>query len=575
MADIRLPRPAQSTCRGGQTSDIRNTSLTRVRLKSGVWSLKSEKKKLYDLRPELSAHLRQRLEALGGGFRHNLALLGPAGSGKSVLLESVLRPCPSGPLTVHCHLQRGSLREFLRRFATAVLEAAVQPSRPLPYEVLIEQAGLAAPRTAQAVRQLERYETGHLSAEAFAHTLDLIPTLFHELQRPCVLVIDEFLFLEDLQLAHAFHELGKRVMTWPFALFLLTSSSPYRAKMILRERLHLLFGQFEVLSMPSVDPRAAMTWIRETCPSAIRMPSVAEFLLQWIGPSPWYLSVFLRRIQELARLSRAHRSEETIWLRAAWDLVGNPDGPLYHWCLTRVEQAVHQRAGVAARDVLLAMAHGARTSQAIVEKLGTRRNLSEALQVLVEHDLVERKGTCWIIPDQLLATWLLGVLGPRERYGSLDHTAAQRAFEQALTEEWAAWRTIMNRSLSQRLETLLNQFRNETVSLDSKTGRLPAFAALRTQRLDHADVTYLVADGEGRRWCCAVAESRPDENAITAFQAFCAAQQPKPVRKVVVTRLPMDLNAKLLAKACNMWVWESEDLNLLFLLYGQPPLRGG
>jgi hypothetical protein len=230
---------------------------------------------------------------------------------------------------------------------------------------------------------------------------------------------------------------------------------------------------------------------------------------------------------------------------------------------------------VVARDALLAIAYGARTSQAIADKLGTRRNLSEALQVLVEHDLVERKGTCWIIPDRLLAIWLTGALGPRERHSALDRATAQRAFEHVLSDEWTAWRGVVNRSLSERMEGVLNQFHNETVSLDSKTGRLPAFATLHSQRLDRSDVTYLVADGENRRWCCAVYESQPDESTITTFEQFCSAQQPRPVRKVVVTQHAMDLNARLLAKTCNMWVWGPEDVNLLFLLYGQPPLWSG
>ncbi len=528
-----------------------------------------------NLRPELATYLLQRIESLRGGFRHNVALLGPSGSGKTLLLETAVNSSATHLAVIHCHLQRDSLREFLRRFAIAVLRAAIGPLAAQSYDTLLDQARAMAPKTVEAVRQLERYESGHLSAEAFAHTLDLVPVLHQELQHPCVVILDEFLFLEDLQLAHAFHELGKRVMTWPFALFLLTSSSPYRARVILRERLHLLFGQFEVLSLAPVDSNAAMAWVREQYPSVSRLPGVAGFLIQWLGGSPWYLGLILKRIHELAQMSRARRTESAIWLQAAWDLLGHPDGVLYHWCLSRVERVANQRTGVVARDALLAIAQGARTSQVIAEKLETGRNLSEALQVLVEHDLVERKGTCWVMPDPILSLWLTGVFGPRERHGVLDRFTAQRYFEQVLADYWSMWRTTADSSLAERIEALLGQFHNETVSLENKTGRLPAFTSIRVQQSSQAGVTYVVADGENRGWCCVVHEVRLDEATVASFEEFCDAQSPKPVRKVVIARQPIDLNAKLLAKTSNMWVWEPHDVNLLFLLYGQPPLGGG
>ena len=80
--------------------------------------------------------------------------------------------------------------------------------------------------------------------------------------------------------------------------------------------------------------------------------------------------------------------------------------------------------------------------------------------------------------------------------------------------------------------------------------------------------TYLLADSDEQRWCCLVHEGQLEEASITAFERFCQTQSPRPSRKVVVSNCGMDLNAKLLAKESNMWVWEPEDVQLLSLLYG-------
>ena len=47
-----------------------------------------------NLRPALAAHLGQRLEAFGEGFRHNLAIIGPPGSGKTFQLQELMSHQP-------------------------------------------------------------------------------------------------------------------------------------------------------------------------------------------------------------------------------------------------------------------------------------------------------------------------------------------------------------------------------------------------------------------------------------------------------------------------------------------------
>ena len=525
-----------------------------------------------DLRPTLTAYLHQKLLAFQDGFRHNLALLGPLGSGKTLLLHQVLQASDARLTKISCALQRDSVREFVRRFATAILHASVDAPPDVPFEALLQHAAAAMPRTTSAIAQLDRYATGHLQAEAFVHALDLIPLVHQELNRPCVLVLDEFLHLEDLGLSHAFHELGKRVMTWPFTLFLVTSSSTFRARQILRERLQLLFGQFELVSLGAIETPAAMAWMQQELPGAERLASVMRFLHHWIGISPWYLGVFLTRMKELALLKHARQLSEAILFDAAWDVLGSRDGVLHQWCTAQVERVVQQRHGPLAREALRHLASGARTTQAIAQRCGTRRNLSLVLQALVEHDLIQRKGACWVIPDQLFACWLAAGVGFSQARGMRDRQVAAQRFEHLLTAIWTQWLESTAQPLAERISRLLSQFRNETVSLDHKTGRLPSFQTLHAQQPAGRDATYLVADGDERRWCCLVHEGKLEEAEIAAFEEFCRRQSPKPSRKVVVANEGLELNATLLAKQANMWVWEPDDTNLLLLLYGQPPV---
>jgi hypothetical protein len=519
-----------------------------------------------NLRPELEQHLRQRLQAFGEGFRHNLALIGPPGSGKTFQLQRLLIESPPPFLLVYCPLYRESCRTFFQRFLSAVLQTGLGKSAQQPLEELLRQADSELPRTAEAVRSLEPLLGRRLYGEAFNRALDTVRTLMEERGRPCALILDEFLFLEDLGLGHAFHELGKRVMTWPSALFVLASSSPHRARTILRERLQLLFGQFELLSLGPLDPDHATVWVQQELRMVRGGKAMSPFLVRWLGAYPWYLSVFLKRLKELAALGR-QPDTESLFLQTAWDLLGRTEGTLHQWCASRLEGLSRGRLGTRAVDALLHTAEGVRTATKIGERIG-RAGLSDALQLLVERDLVQRNGMCWMVPDPVLRCWLSAVLVPQRSGLSPDDAVLRQRFEQYLRALWGQWTQAHQLSFTDQVVGLFHKFSDETVSLDSKTGRLPKFQRISTQRPGAAEgEAYLVAEGEGKRWCVTVQGGAANEQTVASFEAFCRSQTPKPSRKVVIMRSNMDPNAKLLAKAANMWVWEPGELQTLLDLY--------
>lgn len=532
-----------------------------------------------NLRPELARHLRQRVDAFGEGFRHNLALIGPPGSGKTFQLHELLAQPPSHSILVYCPLYRESCRTFLNRFLCAILEAGLNvssrqaaphvlegPGRTL--DALLQRAEVALPATASAVRYVEPLIARRNYGEAFCRALDTVPVLTGERQQSCVLLLDEFLHLEELGLHHAFHELGKRVMTWPSTLFVLTSSSSFRARAILRERLHLLFGQFELLTLDAPDVAVAKAWADRELKGIRRVSSFSPFLVQWLGAYPWYLAVVLKRLKELAALGRTREVTEALFLETMWDMLGSPEGTLHQWCVSRTAGLGQSRAGARALEALLQMAQGVRTATELGKRIG-RAGLSGALQLLIEHDLAQRNGMCWMVTDPIIRCWSSTVVAAQRSDARIEPAEVKRRFERAVRGLWSDWSQAHQLSFPQQVVALFEKFREETVSLDSKTGRLPRFTAIRTEPSAEPDAQgYLVAEGDGKRWCAAVRQGQVTEAEISTFDAFCRSQHPKPSRKVVVTQGGLDQNAKLLAKTVNMWVWEAEDLQLLKGLYG-------
>ena len=521
-----------------------------------------------NLRPELTAHLQQRLRAFTEGFRQNMALIGPAGSGKTFQLQAALAHPPAGLSVISCALYRESRSSLLNRLRGAILQAALAEEPHQSLEGLLERAQSRLPATVGAIRSVDELLARRLYSEAFTRTLDVIPTLVQEQHRPCVLILDEFLLLETLGFTHAFHELGKRVMTWPSVLFIVSSSSPYRARVILRERLQLLFGQFELLSLDAPDVNAAAMLVQRELHGVRGARGLSPFLVRWLGAYPRYLTIFVKRLRELAALERAGELSEALFFQTAWDLLGSPEGMLHQWCRSQTEQLVHVRHGSRAMEALLQIAEGARTTTELGHRMG-RAGLSGALEALTEHDLAQRKGACWLIPDPVLRCWLTAVVSP-EQAGAARESAQLRArFEQYLSGTWKQWIYASQLTFPEQVARLFTSFRDDTICLDSKTGRLPRFDTIRTHRPERPEAgTYLIAEGQGKRWCCAIQEGLVDENTIATFESFCRGQAPKPSRKIVVSRAGVEQNARLLAKASNMWVWTRDELGTLTELYG-------
>jgi hypothetical protein len=213
------------------------------------------------------------------------------------------------------------------------------------------------------------------------------------------------------------------------------------------------------------------------------------------------------------------------------------------------------------------IARGARTATEVGRRVG-RGGLSEALQLLIEQDLAQRNGTCWLVTDPILRGWLSSVFAAQRADAQPDTDATRQRFDAHLRTLWADWVAAHTLPLTQQVVGLFGKFAEETVSIDSKTGRLPRFQAITTHQ-PRGEASYVVAEGQGRRWCATVQDRAMDEAAVAEFEAFCRGQTPRPVRKVVITRGGLDQNAKLLAKAANMWVWEAEELTTLMGLYGR------
>src|SRR3989338_1078316 len=76
-------------------------------------------------------------------------------------------------------------------------------------------------------------------------------------------------------------------------LYLLASSQPLAARRILRERLNLLFGGFELVEVGGVEAEAGEAFIRERLRHRRLSPALTAFLTWFTGGHVWSLGTLL------------------------------------------------------------------------------------------------------------------------------------------------------------------------------------------------------------------------------------------------------------------------------------------
>ena len=276
--------------------------------------------------------LSRRMKDLKEGYRQNLALLGSRYIGKSTVLQKFITEIDDADtVAIYLNLENRDFDYFLTKLIKSILyNYARSKNLPLQEElkVLIEITRPFIPQTAEAADKILLLSKAKKYTEAYKDLIAL-PELFNnEAQKRCVVVLDEFHALEDFPVEEVFQEMSNTIMTQRRCLYVIASSYPELANRILAEKLTLLFGNFEIVSVGSFDSVISQEFI-EKFMGTIKVGShLRNFLADFTGGHPLYLSLIC---QELIHLGAVHKQTEVyvpLITQAIEDVVFNPWGAL-------------------------------------------------------------------------------------------------------------------------------------------------------------------------------------------------------------------------------------------------------
>ncbi|MBI3307555.1 MAG: restriction endonuclease [Candidatus Omnitrophica bacterium] len=530
------------------------------------------------LRDSISARIQKRIEDLQKGYRQNVGLISRSGLGKTHLLLSLYQAIPKNSNIIPVYLAADILgfEHFAECWIGALLSGLfVSQGVPYPknFASLLQASEPIVPKTLEKIRHFKKIMRHEKNAACVKELFALPTVLAEETGKKILFILDEFQALISLPAPDPFGLLGKEIMIGKNTLYLAASSTPERAKEIFRDKLSMLFGNFEVIEMMPFSFEETAEFLTEKFPLMTFTDMQKKFFIRMTDGNPSYLSFLGEQIAYLMARDFSTEVSNDYVLQAFHHELFDDHGRLSLKFENRLEACMRL-----AKDrypyvgALLAIASGRRKvlgiSTFIQRAAGETKTV---LQRLVHEDIICKRGSFYILEDPLFCFWLNHVYAQRHSNYAPDEEILKDKLRQSLRQEFRIMELEDRIDITARVELLFKEFRNDVVELNEKKIRCPHFSEIAF-RPTNGRVFPLFARSSNVRWLCQIARERVGEEDVAIFLEELKRFRKNVQRKIFVTLSGIDQNAKLMAQQANVQLWDLRSFNALLDLYGLPKM---
>lgn len=522
--------------------------------------------------------LKRRVLDLREGYRQNVALLGDRHIGKtSILKRFIFELGDEGVVDVYVDLENKDFYSFFLKISGGLLYNFCR-NKKLPQQhdlkLLLESTRRLIPQTVEEIKRIEGLIAKDKIAEAYRDILSLPEVFSNETGLFCVVILDEFHFLEDFLITNVYQELGKKIMTQKKCLYLVSSSREDLANEILQEKLSLLFGNFEIIHVCGFDLKTSQEFIAQNLCDLKISSTLKNFIIDFTGGHPFYLNIIS---QELIQQAAIHKQSEIfipLLMSSIKNTIFNRWGVLSRHFEIIVDQLCANKGSRALLAILTALVSGQSKLSAIGSNSGINKILLNAkFNRLLELDIVVKNGNFYYLKDKLFKYWIKYVLQKKLHTIDIDARAIRNEFHREMEGLIRNFQVISQKDLSSRIAQLLQCFDNISLTLNGRRYKLPAFnkiTSLRAASQKDNDMEVIRASAQEGEWFIALKEEGICEADVNVFLTESKRIIKNPQQRIIISLRELDANARLKALQEKMWIWNESELNALLNLYDQP-----
>lgn len=530
-------------------------------------------------RDQIGTALKKRVEALMKGYRQNVGIIGSSGLGKTDFLSSAYREFSLQPSLICAYVQAESFdfESLVERWTGALLTGYCRseslPASASDFQGHAGKLEARIPKTVQSISRIRRQLHKEPAASILRDLFALSGVLAQETSKKVILMLDEFQEIGVLPDPDPFAVLGREIMVQTDTLYLVSSSHPERAREIFRDKLSLLFGNFEIMELRPFEFSETVDFISRHFPRTFFSTQQKKLLISLTNGDPLYLDLILDRLKfYLSPETEQYVSDRLLFLAIQEELFDRKGriALLFERMLDPVLRA--SKDGGSNLRVLLAVSEGRSRLSEISSCAGRKTaETQKILQRLVHEDRVRKFGTFYVMEDPLFRFWLREVFQKKQRLCVPDEKSVCDELMVSLREKMEVLEHDEKKDVPSRIERLFKEFRNDAVEVETRKLKCPQFLEIAF-RPAQGRFCSLAAKGSKDRWVCLVAEQRVSEEDVLSFIEDLKRSRKKIQQKIIFTFEGIDQNAKLMAQAAQVQVWGLRELNSLFGLYDLPKL---
>lgn len=550
--------------------------------------MKESKKALFFVHSDIRAGIEKRLESFDKGYRQNVGLIGSVGLGKSAILFSLFRSLQYQRrfLPVYVNAQVLDFDHFMDTWMGALLSSVLLTrDLEIPRDLLSIQAAASAhvPKTVEKMQALAKTIRREKTGGHLKELLALPAVLAFETGQKVVLMIDEFQELEKLPSSDPFSVFGRQITVEKNVFYIAASSRPERARAIFRDKLTLLFGNFEVFEMEPFDFKEAFLFLENRLPHLQFSEPQARFLIRMTDGHAMHLEHLADSLEEFYS-RRGYREFLGVEVRIPVEqeilmmVLHRNLSPGRGRMALAFERKMESLARLAKDSspyarVLLALSESKRKLPAISASVERKTvETQKILQRLIQEDFVIRQGSFFTLQDPLFRFWLRYVYRASRSIYTPDTLIWEKLLDESLCREFERSEAEESRDLASRVETLFKQFRNDAVYLArNKKIVLPQFSEVISRTAQDRWVLILARNSKVL-WACQAAGQKVQEEDVAAFLDEIKRHRKKISCKIMITLQGIEQNARLIAQEANIQLLSLRDFNSLLDLYDLPKM---
>ncbi len=503
--------------------------------------------------------LDKRIKGFSQGYRQNIALLGNDSQEISYLLENYLQFNKSAQVTyIHTSTAYLDRREFFKSVAFSLLSDYTRKQDSL--DNLINLADLGLDSTVGFIK--ECLEKRNLS---FIDALEVINKFINESNRRCVLIVEEFLGLQDI-FRGFYADFSKFIILQRNCMLVLTSSRSKASQKILAGELNLLFSNFEQISLSENSFLNNFIYLKSKLYPLNPSPFCLSFFISVIGVNITYYDL----IAPVLKKNYRAENEEGAIVDTLEEMIYTKETFFFQKFIREIELIKFNCKDFSnILKLLLALSDGyLRKDELASLGIYAYGELTSRLQKLVELNCAENLGNIYKIKDPLFSFWLKNILKAYILPPTLDPDRRRSLCRKRMEEEVFLFKDEFFKDKIKKVLQLFSSFKNDTLLLAKEKYRLPAVEKTKIISYPQKDFHLLV--GEGKEIIFAgVKESNTQESDIFEFIEKGTNIKGKRVRKIFISLDDLPPAARLIAKNNKLTVWDVNDINRLLGIYNK------